>query len=105
MLSFWVDVNYVLMKGFFIIFFKEIWAIKSKTVVGFGGLALVLIIGVTPVYKNFKGRQLCLSLKNDQLNGEIANKLKEHYALEGRAIYDYCAKIGVIEMITELFPL
>jgi len=70
-----------------------------------GGLALVLSIGLIPIYKNLKGKQLCFTLKNDQLNGEIANKLKEHYALEGRAIYDYCAKIGVIEMITELFPL
>ena len=55
------------MKGFFIIFFKELWATKSKTVISIGGLGLVLIIGLTPVYKNFKGKQLCLALKNDQL--------------------------------------
>ena len=53
------------MKGFFIIFFKELWATKSKTFISIGGLGLVLIIGLTPVYKNFKGKQLCLALKND----------------------------------------
>ena len=47
-------------------FFKELWAIKPKKVMGiFGGLGLVLIIGLTPVYKNFKGKQLCLVLQND----------------------------------------
>ena len=89
------------MKRFFIIFFKELWATKSKKVVGIGGLALVLIIGVTPVYKNFKGKQLCLALKNDQLNGEKVNKLEEYSGVEGRAVYDYCAKIGVIGFTTE----
>ena len=40
--------------GFLKIFFKELWAIKPKTVMGiFGGLGIVLIIGLTPVYKNF----------------------------------------------------
>ena len=89
------------MKGFFIIFFKELWATKSKTVISIGGLGLVLIIGLTPVYKNFKGKQLCLVLKNDQLNGEKVKKLEEYSGLEGRAVYDYCAKIGVIDMTIE----
>ena len=66
-----------------------------------GGLVLVLIIGLTPVYKNFKGKQLCLALKNDQLNGEKVNKLEEYSGVEGRDVYDYCAKIGVINMTTE----
>ena len=88
--------------GFLKIFFKEIWAIKPKTVMGiFGGLGLVLIIGLTPVYKNFKGKQLCLALKNDQLNGGKVKKLEEYSGLEGRAVYDYCAKIGVIDMTIE----
>ena len=88
--------------GFLKIFFKELWAIKPKTVMGiFGGLGLVLIIGLTPVYKNFKGKQLCLALKNDQLNGEKVKKLEEYSGLEGRAVYDYCAKIGVIDMTIE----
>ena len=91
--------------GFLKIFFKEIWAIKPKTVMGiFGGLGLVLIIGLTPVYKNFKGKQLCLALKNDQLNGEKVKKLEEYSGLEGRAVYDYCAKLGVTEMTSEPFP-
>ena len=89
------------MKGFFIIFLKELWATKSKTIVSIGGLGLVLIIGLTPVYKNFKGKQLCLALKNDQLNGEKVKKLEEYSGLEGRAVYDYCAKIGVIDMTIE----
>ena len=67
----------------------------------FGGLGLVLIIGLTPVYKNFKGKQLCLALKNDQLNGEKVTKLEEYSGLEGRAGYDNCAKIGVIDMRIE----
>ena len=88
--------------GFLKIFFKELWAIKPKTFMGiFGGLGLVLIIGLTPVYKNFKGKQLCLALKNDLLNGEKVNKLEEYSGVEGRDIYDYCAKIGVINMTTE----
>ena len=88
--------------GFLKIFFKELWAIKPKKVMGiFGGLGLVLIIGLTPVYKNFKGKQLCLALKNDLLNGEKVNKLEEYSGVEGRDIYDYCAKIGVINMRTE----
>ena len=67
----------------------------------FGGLGLVLIIGLTPVYKNFKGKQLCLALKNDQLNGEKVKKLEEYSGLEGRAVYDYYAKISVIDMTIE----
>ena len=66
-----------------------------------GGLVLVLIIGLTPVYKNFKGKQLCLALKNDQLNGEKVNKLEEYSGVEGRDVYDYCAKIGVVNMIND----
>ena len=31
----------------------------------FFGLSLVVIIGLTPVYKKFKGKQLCLALKNE----------------------------------------
>ena len=89
------------MKGFFIIFLKELWATKSKTIVSIGGLGLVLIIGLTPVYKNFKGKQLCLSLKNDQLNLEKVKNLEEYSGLEGTAVFDYCAKIGVIGMKTE----
>ena len=92
------------MKGFFIIFFKELWATKSKTVLDIGWLALVLIIVVTAVYKNFKSKQLCLLLINNQLKGEIANKLEEYSGVEGRAVYDYCAKIDETEMTTEPFP-
>ena len=93
------------MKGFFIIFFKELWATKPKKVMSFfGGLGLVVIIGLTPVYKNFKGKQLCTLLKNDQGNGEIANKLEKYSGVEGRAVYDYCAKLGVTEMTTEPYP-
>ena len=92
------------MKGFFIIFFKELWATKSKTFISIGGLGLVLIIGLTPVYKNFKGKQLCLALKNDQWNAEKANKLEKYSGVEGRDVYDYCAKLGVIEMTSEPFP-
>ena len=92
------------MKGFFIIFFKELWATKSKTVISIGGLGLVLIIGLTPVYKNFKGKQLCLALKNDQWNAEKANKLEKYSGVEGRDVYDYCAKLGVAEMTSEPFP-
>ena len=64
-------------------------------------LCLVFLIGLTPVYKNFKGKQLCLSLKNDQLNVEKVKKLEEYSGLEGTAVFDYCAKIGVIGMTTE----
>ena len=64
-------------------------------------LCLVFLIGLTPVYKNFKGKQLCLSLKNDQLNVEKVKKLKEYSGLEGTAVFDYCAKIGVIGMTPE----
>ena len=64
-------------------------------------LCLVFLIGLTPVYKNFKGKQLCLSLKNDQLNVEKVKKLEEDSDLEGTAVFDYCAKIGVIGMTTE----
>ena len=64
-------------------------------------LCLVVLIGLTPVYKNFKGKQLCLSLKNDQINVEKVKKLEEYSGLEGTAVFDYCAKIGVIGMKTE----
>ena len=64
-------------------------------------LCLVDLIGLTPVYKNFKGKQLCLSLKNDQLNGEKVKKLEEYSGLEGAAVFDYCSKIGVIGIATE----
>ena len=67
----------------------------------FASLCLVVLIALTPVYKNFKGKQLCLSLKNDQLNGEKVKKLEEYSGLEGTAIFDYCAKIGVIGIATE----
>ena len=88
--------------GFLKIFFKELLAITPKTVMRIlGGVGLVLIIGLTPLYKNFKGKQLCLALKNDQLNGEKVNKLEEYSGEEGRDVYDYCAKIGVVDMTTE----
>ena len=88
--------------GFLKIFFKEIWAIKPKKVMGIlGVLGLFLIMGLTPVYKSFKGKQLCLALKNDQLNGEKVNKLEEYSGEEGRDVYDYCAKIGVVNMIND----
>ena len=64
-------------------------------------LCLVVLIGLTPVYKNFKGKQLCLQLKNDQLSLEKVKKLEEFSGVEGRAVFDYCAKIGVINMATE----
>ena len=64
-------------------------------------LCLVVLIGLTPVYKNFKGKQLCLQLKNDQLSLEKVKKLEEYSGVEGRAVFDYCAKIGVINTATE----
>ena len=67
----------------------------------FFALGLVVIIGLTPVYKNFKGKQLCIALKNDQWNGKIANKLEEYSGVEGRDVYDYCAKLG-LSRLTEL---
>ena len=70
----------------------------------FASLCLVVLIGLTPVYKNFKGKQLCLAQKNDQLNGEKVKKLEEYSGLEGTAVYDYCAKLGVTEMTTEAYP-
>ena len=70
----------------------------------FVSLCLVVLIGLTPVYKNFKGKQLCLALKNDQINGEKVKNLEEYSGLEGTAVFDYCAKIGVLEMIFEPFP-
>ena len=70
----------------------------------FASLILIVLIGLTPVYKNFKGKQLCLALKNDQIKGEKVKKLEEYSGLEGKAVFDYCAKIGVSEMISEPFP-
>tara|TARA_Y100000766_G_scaffold280210_1_gene289647 strand:+ start:808 stop:1035 length:228 start_codon:yes stop_codon:yes gene_type:complete len=70
----------------------------------FASFFLVVLIGLKPVYKNFKGKQLCLALQNDQFNVEIANKLEEYSGVEGRAVYDYCAKLGVSEMTSEQFP-
>ena len=70
----------------------------------FASLCLVVLIALTPVYKNFKGKQLCLSLKNDQLNVEKVRKLEEYSGLEGTAVFDYCAKLGVAEMTSEPFP-
>ena len=72
----------------------------------FASLCLVFLIGLTPVYKNFKGKQLCIALKNDQWNGKIANKLEEYSGVEGSAVYDYCAKLGVskAEMTSEPYP-
>ena len=52
----------------------------------FFGLGLVAIIGLTPVYKNFKGKQLCLSLKNDQLNVEKIKKLEEYLFIVNQAV-------------------
>jgi len=76
----------------------------NKKSILFASLCLVVLIGLTPVYKNFKGKQLCIALRNDQLNGKIANKLYEYSGLEGRDVYDYCAKLGVTEMTSESFP-
>ena len=67
----------------------------------FTSLCLVVLIAVTPVYKNFKGKQLCLQLKNDQLSLEKVKKLEEYSGIEGGTVFDYCAKIGVINMATE----
>ena len=67
----------------------------------FTSLILVVLMSLTPVYKNFKGKQLCLSLKNDQLNLEKVKKLEEYSGVEGTDVFDYCAKIGVIDMATE----
>ncbi len=66
-------------------------------------LGLVVIIDLTLVYKNFKGKQLCLAHKNDQLNGEIANKIEEYSGVEGSAVYDYGAKLGVSKCTLNLF--
>ena len=76
----------------------------NKKSILFASVFLVVLIGLTPVYKNFKGKQLCLALKNDQWNGEIANKLEEYSGVEGSAVYGYCAKLGVTEMTSESFP-
>ena len=73
----------------------------NKKSILFASLCLVVLIGLTPVYKNFKGKQLCIALKNDQWNGKIANKLEEYSGVEGRDVYDYCAKLGVTEMTSE----
>jgi len=70
----------------------------------FATLSLVVLIGLTPVYKNFKGKQLCMQLRNDQLNGEIANRLEEYSSVEGGDVYDYCSKLGVTGMTSETFP-
>jgi len=70
----------------------------------FASLCLVVLIGLTPVYKNFKGKRLCLALKNDQLNVEKVKRLEEYSGLEGTAVFNYCAKIGVSEMISEPIP-
>ena len=32
---------------------------------------------------------------------KIANKLEEYSGVEGRDVYDYCAKIGVIDITTD----
>ena len=64
-------------------------------------LCLVVLIGLTPIYKNFKGKQLCLAIKNDQLNLEKVKKLEEYSGLEGAAVFNYCAKIGVIDLAPE----
>ena len=64
-------------------------------------LCLVVLNGLTPVYKNFKGKQLCLQRKNEQLSLEKVKKLEEYSGVEGRAVFDYCAKIGVINMVNE----
>ena len=61
----------------------------------FASLCLVVLIGLTPVYKNFKGKQLCLALKNDQLNREKIKNLEEYSGLKDKAVLDYCAKLGV----------
>ena len=42
-----------------------------------------------------------LKVKNDQFNGEKVKNLEEYSGLEGTAVFDYCAKIGVIGMTTE----
>ena len=61
----------------------------------FASLCLVVLIGLTPVYKNFKGKQLCLAFKNDQLNREKIKNLEEYSGLKDKAVLDYCAKLGV----------
>ena len=78
----------------------------NKKTILFSSLGLVAFIALIPVYKNFRGKQLCLALKNDQWNGEKANRLEEFTGLSGRANYDYCAKLGVseAEMTSEPFP-
>tara|TARA_Y100000766_G_C18634700_1_gene472554 strand:+ start:257 stop:484 length:228 start_codon:yes stop_codon:yes gene_type:complete len=67
-------------------------------------LCLVILIGLTPVYKNFKGKQFCLQLKNDHLDGKIKNKLEKYSGVEGSDVYDYCSKLGVSGMDSEPFP-
>ena len=47
------------------------------------------------------GAKLCIDLKNDQLNLEKVKKLEEYSGLESIAVFNYCAKIGVIDMATE----
>ncbi len=77
----------------------------NKKIILFGGLGLViLVIGLIPVYRNFKGKQLCLDLKNDQWNGEKANRLEEFTGIVGSENYDYCAERGVTEMTDEPYP-
>ena len=77
----------------------------NKKIILFGGLGLIiLVIGLIPLYKNFKGKQLCLDLKNDQWNGEKANRLEEFTGIVGSKNYDYCAERGVTEMTDEPYP-
>ena len=35
------------------------------------------------------------------INGEKVNKLEEYSGVEGKDVFDYCAKIGVIDMTTD----
>ena len=51
--------------------------------------------------KILKGNNFVFLFKNDQLNVEKVKKLEEYSGLEGTAVFDYCAKIGVIGMTTK----
>ena len=35
------------------------------------------------------------------MNGENVKKVEEYSGVEGKAVYDYCAKIGVVDMTIE----
>ena len=64
-------------------------------------LCLVVLIGLKLFTKILKGNNFVFLLKMINYNLEKVKKLEEYSGLEGTAVFDYCAKIGVIGMTTE----